>query len=98
MSLLLFSGLAFLIIGLWLGIAGLIGASRFAYRPLLLLSFGGFLLSTSVVFDLLLFPYATRITWLALIIVMLFNIKYRPVWEQHGVTTRELFLFTKRRG
>ncbi len=97
MSLLLLSDLAFLVIGLWLGGAGLVGASRFAYRPLLLLSLGGFLLSTSVVLDLLLLPYANRITWFALIIVLLFNIKYRPTGEKHGITTRELFRFTKRR-
>jgi hypothetical protein len=96
MSLLLFSDLAFLVIGLWLGVAGLVGANRFAYRPLLLLSLGGFLLSISVVLDLLLLPYANRITWLALIIVLLFNIKYRPTWAQQGITTRGLFLFTKR--
>ena len=95
MSFLLFSDMAFFIIGLWLGIAGLVGASRFAYRPLVLLSLAGFLLSTSVVLDLLLLPYAHRITWVALISVMLFNIKYRPTWEQHGITTRKLFLFTK---
>jgi hypothetical protein len=94
MPLLTLINLAFLIIGLWLGIAGLVGANRFAYRPLYLLAIGGFLISVSVLLDLLQFPYVSWITRFALIAVLLFNIKYRSAWQQHGITDRQLFFFT----
>ena len=95
MALLPLVNVACLIIGLWLGIAGLVGARRFAYRPLLLLASGGFLIGISVLLDLLHFPYVNWITRLALLAVLLFNIKYRALWQQHGITDRQLFFFTR---
>jgi len=96
MPILMLINLAFLIVGLWLGMAGLVGATRFAYRPLFLLAIGGFLLSAAVLLDLLQLPYVTWISRFALIGILLFNIKYRAAWEQHGITDRQLFFFTKR--
>ena len=96
MSLLTLINLVFLIVGLWLGMAGLVGASRFAYRPLLLLAIGGCLISISVLLDLLQLPYVSWITRFAFIAVLLFNIKYRATWQQHGITDRQLYFFTKR--
>ena len=83
------------IIGAWFGIACVVGAVRFAYRPLLLISLCGFSICLVSIMDLLQLPYSTWITRLGLLGLLLFNLKYREELNQRGITNRQLFLFTK---
>jgi hypothetical protein len=84
-----------IIIGAWFGIACVVGAIRFVYRPLILISILGFSICLVGIMDLLQLPYSNWITRLGLIGMLLFNLKYREKLNQRGITDRQLFLFTK---
>jgi len=84
---------AFVLAGTWLGLAGLIGILRFGYWPLIFMALSGILVAGSALLDLLQVAGAHWLTQLALICMVVFNLRFATAWRQRGVTTRQLLFF-----